>query len=185
MKIGDIKRAKEIRKAGGYLYIWAACQECGKERWTIRAKSGFPKCSYCNSCANKINGVFHRKEKSATWKGGHYLDQDGYVQVVLYPNDPFYEMAMRSATAGHRIAEHRLIMAQHLGRPLLRKEIVHHKNGIRTDNRIENLELLSLARHMVSTLNCLNCDLRKEIRLLRWEIKELREALKLKLDLGV
>lgn len=64
--------------------------------------------------------------------GRTWLGQDGYVLTW----DP-------GAGYGHgrAIPQHRLVMERRLGRPLRRFETVHHINGIRTDNRSENLEL--------------------------------------------
>ena len=65
---------------------------------------------------------------------GRHISPDGYVKV---PD---------KSGRGRSILEHRLVMEEHLGRQLLPTENVHHKNGDRQDNRIENLELWSTSQ---------------------------------------
>jgi len=75
----------------------------------------------------------HTREKNWNWKGGRSKDDKGYI-LIYSPNHTF-------AVHGKYVREHRLIMEKYLGRYLTRKEVVHHINGIKTDNRIENLVL--------------------------------------------
>lgn len=77
----------------------------------------------------------HKGKRSFAWKGGRIKDKSGYIQIWK-PEHP------NCKSAGY-LHEHRYIMSEYLGRPLRDGENVHHKNGIRDDNRIENLELWS------------------------------------------
>lgn len=71
-------------------------------------------------------------DKHPCWKGGKIL-RSGYIYIKVY-NHPM------SGKQGY-YAEHRLIFEKHIGRYLKKEEVVHHKNGIITDNRLCNLEL--------------------------------------------
>lgn len=125
------------------------CLRCGKEKKTYlcRIKIGFGK--FCSKrCANiynntgKKNPMYGRRgklapafgkkgEKSFNWNGGKKRER-GYV-LVLVPNHPF--------SINGYVREHRLVMEKKLGRFLDPKEIIHHINHVKDDNREENLML--------------------------------------------
>jgi hypothetical protein len=97
----------------------------------------------------------HRGQRSTAWKGGIIKDKFGYV-LIWKPQHP------NAKLAGY-IHEHRLVMAEHLGRPLESYEFIHHRNGIKDDNRLENLELLTKNVHR-GIVKCPHCGKEFKIR---------------------
>jgi len=143
-EIGERRRGREIGfiKSANLLYVWAACSECGRQRW-VYVKHGKPQYDICQKCTYKYNAEKISGERNYKWKGGKTLTPEGYIEVHIEP-DSFFAPIIKHDDRGY---EHRLVMAKHLGRLLHPWEHVHHKNGIRDDNRLINLELLTASEH--------------------------------------
>lgn len=78
------------------------------------------------------DGRYRRGKASPLRRTGRQVGPDGYVTVLLEPCD----YHLRGSRKCNTMLEHRLLMARSLGRPLLRTETVHHKNGDKADNRL-------------------------------------------------
>ena len=106
------------------------CQSCGKVMLLQPAQVGRKKyCSRpCLAESKRIQG--------AGWK---YTRKDGYVHVY-YPKHP-------DSTKAGWVLEHRLVAEEKYGRRVLKTEHVHHINGVKSDNRPENLEIVDASLH--------------------------------------
>lgn len=103
-----------------------ACKKCNKQFEVRLSEKGRKYCSRACHYADRPKGKEH-----FNWKGGRQAHSGGYVMLHEHG----------------RQLEHRIVMQNYLNRALSDAEIVHHINGDRTDNRIENLELMSRASH--------------------------------------
>lgn len=90
--------------------------------------------------SKKLLGVYIGK-KSSRWKGGRFKTKQGYIYINC-PEHPRVKRKKRKY-----LGEHTLIMEKYIGRYLKDFEEIHHINGIKGDNRIKNLRLMTDATH--------------------------------------
>jgi hypothetical protein len=90
-----------------------------------------------------------RGKPNKLWKGGRcYIGKYVFVKAYDHP--------YRHSRSNY-VAEHRLVMEKHLGRYLTANEEVHHRNGVKDDNRITNLEVVVKKMHHGSVI-CPHCQ---------------------------
>lgn len=109
---------------------------------------------YCNRHYRQWNrhGVAGTTDRNKRVPGDKWLHR-GYIRIKMDPSDPLFVMADKAG----RTYEHRLVLARSLGRALYGDETVHHINGEKTDNRLENLQLRSGSHGPGVVRRCNDC----------------------------
>jgi endogenous inhibitor of DNA gyrase (YacG/DUF329 family) len=107
--------------------VEVTCAECGKVSMRAQSQTQNRDKLFCD---RECKHAYMRKQ------GAEQLTSGGYVKVYVGFDYP-------GATKTGHIMQHRKVMQDILGRPLVDEENVHHINGVRSDNRPENLELWS------------------------------------------
>ena len=128
--------------------VLTPCERCGDEQWKVWLGDHvrFPLCFSCG--------------KRSGYRKDGYVTQQGYRVISIDPDDPYVEMAGLVHGCSYRVRNARYVMAQRLGRPLRDQENVHHLNGNRLDDRIENLELWVTAQPAgvrITGIHCAGC----------------------------
>lgn len=136
-KIQFLEQFGKNKKGKNGIHYW--CRSCisdyakelktkNPERWKRQLEKNFIK-------QRLLRGLDPNEPPRKAWPGSGYLNKDGYMT--------FKKKGHPCADKNGRCQEHHLVMYEYLGRPLKKGESIHHINGIRNDNRLENLELWS------------------------------------------
>jgi len=121
-------KLNDIKKVGTNYYIYQACVDCGKKRYVPKVKNPPLR---CKSCA-------HLGNRSHRWQGGQCVF-GGYTYIYS-PNHP------RGNSWGY-VKRAVLVLEEKLGRPIKDGYDCHHRNEIKSDDSLDNLEELEHGYH--------------------------------------
>lgn len=123
---------KEVRMYGDF----RICKKCGDKFFSTLNHINNGHGTFCSIlCTRQYNS----KENHCRWKGGVRLGDKGYVRVM--------NLGHPEADKHGYVYEHRLVAERIIGRLLYENEVVHHKNGHRDDNSIDNLVVMDIGQH--------------------------------------
>lgn len=156
---------KPVRLAT-HIYCSRACyhESCKRqvEKVCIECKSTFSVAASRTTVTKYRAGIFCSKVcagralgRSAQHNGKRRYEHNGYVYVRAFDHP--------NRIKNGYIAEHRLVMEKILGRHMLKSESVHHINGVKNDNRPENLALVAAGLHL-GNMDCPSCGYHFKIR---------------------
>jgi len=131
--IGDIATGSELGNTKMAKKVWQECPDCKYQRWIDKRYYDQPNhTGRCNKCS--IEGSLNPK-----WTGGEYITSSGYKKI-LKKGHPL------SDRDGH-IFEHRYVVCEKYGTGALIDRVVHHIDGDKLNNNIENLEIMTMSEH--------------------------------------
>ena len=109
------------------------CLVCGK-KVTLTAREYGTRTKPAMLCSYSCAGLYRSGDKHGMWRGGFYK-HNGYVMKWVGPKK-------------HKRL-HRILVEKHISRLLNNDEIVHHRNMDKSDNKIENLQIMTRAEHII------------------------------------
>ncbi|MDQ3326980.1 MAG: HNH endonuclease [Chloroflexota bacterium] len=119
----------------------------------IMAETGKCRATVCTYLTEAERDIANAGQRHHMWKGGRVVDSFGYIRVLIPEDDPMYCMV----NSQRYVLEHRLFMARALGRPIDKRDTVHHIDGNRQNNALDNLQL-RVGRHGKGIRHqCLDC----------------------------